>query len=222
MPNLATELVGLAESPQHSQTGQVTISLTQEKAVRVSNTEDFGMDACRNGSLQYLGIFNNAVTGIAPLQVIPSAVAMWAITNTSTTAYMWVVELGVVLVSGTAGATGNCVYVCPFTAPAQTGLATGMAVVNANGGTTATTTLSVKSSVTITTPATSATWYPIAQTDSAASVAVASLSIINRNVGGRICIQPGKSIGIHVSGATGTTPLFAPYLAWLETTATTG
>jgi len=218
-----TAITGLAESPQHSQTGTVVASFTQEKALRVSNSEDFGMDQCRDGSMFYLGVNTGAsVTGIAPLQVIPSNVAMWGLSNVSTTKVIWVVELGVLLESGTAGATGNTVYFCHFTAPAQAGLETALAISNANGGSTTTTTLAVQESVTITTPATSATWFPIAQTDSAASVAVASLSIVNRNVGGRIAIQPGKSIGLHVAGAAGTSPLFVPYMCWFETTATMG
>lgn len=217
-------ITGLAENPQHSQTGTVAASFTQEKAMRVSNSEDFGMDQCRNGSLFYLGVNGGGagITGIAPLQVIPSNVAMWGLSNVSTTSVIWVVELGVVLESGTAGTTGNCVYFCHFTAPAQAGFETGLAVSNANGGTTTTTTLACQESVTITTPASSATWFPIAQTDSAAAAAVASLSIVNRNIGGRIAIQPGKSIGLHVSGAAGSSPLFVPYMCWFETTATMG
>ena len=218
-----TYVVGLAEAPQVGQTGTVTASFTQTKALRVAAYEAHGMDQTRNGTMQYLGVYAGAgVTGIAPLQVIPSSVAMWGISNVSTTANVWIEELGVLLESGTAGATGVTVYFCHFTAPAQAGLETDLLTFNANGGSTTTTTIAVQESVTITTPATSAIWYPIADTASAASVAVASLSIVNRSIGGTICIQPGRSIGLHVSCAAGTSPLFVPVMKWWESTATVG
>jgi hypothetical protein len=214
---------GTAEAPQHSQTGSRTASFTQEKALRVSNTEYHGMDQVRAGSFQYLGINGGAsVTGQAPLQVIPSSVAAWAITNLSTSLVLWVMELGVLLESGTAGATGNTVYWCHFTAPAGTTVAANFAVMAGNGGTSTSSNIAVASNVTITTPGTSATWFPLAQGKDAASVAVASLCMVNRDVNGKIAIQPGKSIGIHVSGAVGTSPLFVPVMSWYETTATMG
>jgi hypothetical protein len=222
---MASEIyvTGVAEAPKHGQTGTVTGSFTQEKALRVSNTEYQGMDQVRAGSYQYLGINGGAsVTGIAPLQVIPSNVAAWSITNLSSTAVMWVMELGVLLESGTAGATGVNVYWCHFTAPAGTTVAANFAVMAGNGGTSTSSNISVTSNPTITTPATSATWFPLAQTKDAANAAVASLCIVNRDVNGKIAIQPGKSIGIHVSCATGSTPLFVPVMAWYETTATMG
>ena len=218
-----TYVTGIAEAPKHSQTGTVTASFTQEKALRISNTEASGMDQVRGGSYHYLGITGGAsVTGQAPLQVIPSATAAFAITNISTTQVIWVMELGMLLESGTAGATGNTVYWCHFTAPAGTTVQAQFATMAGNGGASASSNIAVASNVSITNPATSATWFPLAQTKDAASVAVASLCMVNREVNGKIAIQPGKSIGLHVSGATGSTPLFAPVMSWLETTATMG
>jgi len=222
---MASEIyvTGVAESPKHSQVGTATASFTQEKALRVSNSEYHGMDQVRAGSYQYLGINGGAsVTGQAPLQVIPSATAAWAFTNVSTTAVVWVMELGVILESGTAGATGNTVYWCHFTAPAGTVSAANLAIMAGNGGTSASTNVVCATNVSITNPATSATWFPLTQTKDAASVAVASLCMVNRDINGKIAIQPGKSLGIHVSGAAGTSPLFAPCMAWYETTATMG
>lgn len=222
---MASEIyvTGTAEAPKHSQVGTVGASFTQEKALRISNTEYQGMDQVRAGSYQYLGINGGAsVTGQAPLQVIPSGTAAWAITNLSTTAILWVMELGVLLESGTAGATGITAYWCHFTAPAGTTVAANFAVMAGNGGTSTSSNIAVASNVSITTPATSATWFPLAQAKDAASVAVASLCMVNRDVNGKIAIQPGKSIGIHVSCAVGSTPLFVPVMSWYETTATMG
>ncbi len=220
---MAEYVTGTAEAPKHSQTGSVLASFTQEKALRISNTEYQGMDQVRAGSYQYLGITTGAsVTGQAPLQVIPSNVAAWVFTNTSTTAVVWIMELGVILESGTAGATGVTVYWCHVTAPAQTANAAALAVMAGNGGSSASTNVVCGTNVTITNPATSATWFPLAQTKDAANAAVASLCIVNRDINGKIAIQPGKSVGIHVSCATGSTPLFAPCMAWYETTATCG
>src|SRR5678815_4217186 len=163
---MASEIyvTGTAESPKHSQTGTVTASFTQEKALRVSNTEYHGMDQVPAGSYQYRGITGGAsVTGQAPLQVIPSATAAFAFTNISTSTVIWVMELGVVLESGTAGATGNTVYWCHFTAPAGTTIASNFAVMAGNGGTSTSSNIALAANVSITTPATSATWFPLAQ-----------------------------------------------------------
>ncbi len=222
---MASEIytTGLAESPKHSQTGTVTASFTQEKAMRISNTEYQGMDQVRAGSYQYLGVTGGAtITGQAPLQVIPSATAAWAITNISTTAVIWVMELGMYVESGTAGTTGATAYWCHFSAPAGTTIASNLAVMAGNGGTSTSSNIAVASNVSITTPATSATWFPLAQTKDAASAAVASLCIVNRDVNGKIAIQPGKSIGLHVSTASGGTSLWVPAMSWYETTATMG
>ncbi len=220
---MAEYVTGTAEAPKHSQTGSVLASFTQEKALRISNTEYQGMDQVRAGSYQYLGINGGAsVTGQAPLQVIPSSVAAWVLSNVSTTAVLWVMELGVVLESGTAGATGITVYWCHLTAPPAVTIASNFAVMAGNGGASTSSNIAVLANQTITNPGTSATWFPLAQTKDAANAAVASLCIVNRDVNGKIAIQPGKSVGVHVSCATGSTPLFAPVLAWYETTATCG
>jgi hypothetical protein len=218
-----TYVVGNAQAPQHSQTGTVTASFTQEKALRISNAEYPGMDQCRNGNLYYLGVNGGAsVTGKAPLQTAPQNVAAWVITNTSTTSVAWIVEIGVLLESGTAGATGNTVYGAHCTAPAGTASDANLAIVNANGGTTANSSLVFASNVTITNPATSPIWFPLASTKDAANAAVASLCIVNRDLFGRIAIQPGRSFGIAIGGAAGSTPLFVPVVCWFETTATMG
>lgn len=215
-----TYTVGLSQDPGGGATGTITARMTQLKSLAVSVTEGVGQDLTREGKRFFLCIVG-AITGIAPIQTLGAQVAAFGLTNTSTTKTMFIDEIGMVLESGTAGATGNIVQCTHFTAPAQVGTYAGLTVVNANGGTTSSTALATGASVTITNPAASG-WFPVAETTDAASVAIASLAIVNRSVNGRIAIQPGKSLGIHVGGAAGTTPLFAPYMSWTEEASTLG
>jgi hypothetical protein len=215
-----TYMVGLSQAPEGGATGTITARMSQLKNLCVSISEEAGHDLTREGCRFILGVVG-AITGIAPIQTLGAQVAAFGLSNTSTTKTMFVDAIGMVLESGTAGATGNQVSVTHFTAPAQAGTYAGLGVVNANGGTTASTALATGSSVTITNPAASV-WWPVANSIDAASVAVGSLAIINNDVRGRIAIQPGKSLGIHVTGAAGTSPLFAPFMSWTEETSDCG
>lgn len=210
---------GLIGSTQAKQTGTKQISLTETVCQRVSLTEE-GADMTREGKRFLLGIAG-AITGIAPIQTLGLQVAAFGITNLSTTKTIWIEHLGMVLEAGTAGTTGNYVYATHFTAPVQAGMYAGLSIVNANGGSTSSTNVAIGASVTITTPAASS-WFPIASTPDAASVAIGSLSLVNCDLRGKICIQPGKSLGLCTVGATGTTPLFAPYMMWYEQEANFG
>jgi hypothetical protein len=185
----------------------------------VSISEPDGLDMTREGRRFILGIVG-AITGIAPIQTLGLQAAAFGLTNTSTTRTLWIDAIGMVLESGTAGTTGNCVYATHFTAPAQAGTYAGLGVVNANGGSTASSSLATGASVTITNPAASV-WFPVAW-DSQVASAIGSLALVNQSIGGRICIQPGKSLGLCVVGATGTSPLFAPYMSWVELESTNG
>lgn len=213
-------LVGLSQAPTGGAAGTITGRMTQLKSLAVSITEDIGYDLTREGKRFILGIVG-AITGIAPIQTLGAQVAAFGLSNVSTTQTIFVDAIGMVLESGTAGATGNQVCCTHFTAPAQVGTYAGLGIVNANGGTTSSTALATGASVTITNPAASV-WFPVAGTLDSAAVAIGSLALVNWNVAGKIAIQPGRSLGIHVVGATGTTPLFAPYLSWTEETSTLG
>lgn len=215
-----TYVVGILQAPIGGATGTITARMTQLKSLAVSVTEDAGMDLTREGKRFILGIVG-AITGIAPIQTLGLQVAAFGLSNTSTTNTMFIDSIGMVLESGTAGATGNQVSCTHFTAPVQAGTYAGLGVVNANGGATASTALATGSSVTITTPAASV-WFPVGGTLDSAAVAIGSLALVNWNVNGRLCIQPGRSLGIHVTGATGSTPLFAPYMSWSEEASTIG
>lgn len=211
--------VGLTGAPSGGATGTNIIRSTQLKSLACSITEPAGMDLTREGKRFALCIVG-AITGIAPIQTLGAQVAAFSFTNTSSTATMFFQELGMVLESGTAGTTGNCVYACHFTLPTSTGTYAGTTVVNLNGGTTASTTLACEADTTVTTPA-AVGWFPVAW-DSQVASAIGSCSLVNQHVNGKLALQPGKSLGLCTVGATGSTPLFAPYASWTEEASTCG
>ncbi len=210
---------GLIGTIPSKQSGNATVGLTESKCLRVSLTEPEGTDATRDGIRFFLGR-NAALTGIAPVQAQMTTAAQWVIWNASTSVTMWFDMLGVILDSGVGGATGNTLYIAHFTAPAQTGLATGASIVAANGGS-GSSAASVKSAVTITAPA-APTWFPIAGTPSAITPGILGTIAVNYEVRQRIAVQPGRGLGMAVCGAAGTTPLFGPVASWVENAANLG
>ncbi|MES2359927.1 MAG: hypothetical protein V4529_16430 [Gemmatimonadota bacterium] len=197
------------------QSGDVINRVTQTGAASVSITEPEGVDMTREGRRFMLGN-NAAITGIAPVQTVQTTAAQWGITNPATNTKTAVFDmLGVWLVSGTAGTTGNVVAVAPFTTPAQTSFTAGLAIANCNPLSTATSALVCKATITITAP-TAPVWTPIAQSPSAASAAILSLALVNYEIRGRIILPPGSSLALNVYGAAGSTPLFAPIASWYE------
>ncbi len=203
-------------------TGTLTQRMTQNRTVSTSVTEDAGHDLTRNGTRWVLGVVG-AITGIAPAQTLGTQTAQWVLSNTSPTHTMFIDAIGVVLESATlAGTTGACVYAAFLTLPTSLGLYAGLGVVNSNSGGGGQTqhkhnsALQVKDGVAITLPpATTAVWFPVAWHAPIASE-IASQSLINDHVGGRLALQPGKSLGLFVASAAGTVPLYAPYMSWTE------
>lgn len=210
----ATDFItGVAQTPQSKQGGATPLSLTETGCLRVSVTEPEGVDYTRNGSRFYLGN-NAACTGIAPVQALVTTAAQWAITNPSSSSKAMVFDLlGLWLISGTAGTTGNVCAYSMFTAPAQSGLTAGVAIASCDGSGNSSL-AACKSGVTITTPA-APVWMPISGNESLGS-AVDSLVMVDSEVRGRIILPPGNSLGLAAFGATGTTPLFAPIARWYE------
>ncbi len=111
-----------------------------------------------------------------------------------------------------AGA-GIVVHACHFTAPAQTGLATGLSAQNTSNSVTASV-VAIKSGVTITAPALPF-WYPVA-TNVNAATAVLSTYVMNMDLRGRIIVPPLQGLGLYVSSPAGTSPLFTPSASWVE------
>lgn len=181
-------------------------------AVRVAQLESDGLELTRAGR-RFQIAQSGAITGIAPVQAVPTTAAQWTLWNTSATDSLVIENIGVTLASGTAGA-GVLLMAAFFTAPAQTGLGTNITVQNMNGSSTRTSAVAIKSGVTVTTPA-APNWFTIAKSDSA-NTAVLSVAVLNENVKGRLIVPPTYGLGLAVLSGAGTSPLFFPLAQWTE------
>jgi hypothetical protein len=196
------------------QTGDVIGRVSQIGARSVSITEPEGMDLTREGRRFMLGT-KAAITGIAPVQTVQTTACQWGITNPATnTTTAFFDTIGVWQTAGTGAATGYIVLVTIFATPAQTSFTTGLGIMNCNGST-RTSNLVAKDTITITSP-TAPVWVPIAIQQSSVANTIVGLAIANYEIRGRISIPPGFSLGINVSGAAGTSPLYAPIASWVE------
>lgn len=193
------------------QVGTIYASGSGFGAQRIAQVDAEGSELTRAGRRFHLGI-SATPTGIAPIQAIATTAAQWTIFNTSITDTLTFESIGVLLASGTAAAGIN-VMACIFTTPAQSGLATGITIANANGGTRASS-AAVKSAVTITAP-TAPTWFHVAKSDSA-NTGVLSVAAINTDLKGRLMVPPLSGLGIYVLSGAGTSPLFVPVASWTE------
>lgn len=181
-------------------------------AKRVAQVEQESMELTRAGR-RFFTAQNGAITGIAPVQAVPTTAAQWVLYNTSATDSMVIDGLGMQLASGTAAA-GVLVMAAYFTLPVQTGLGTNITVINANGSSTRTSAVSIKSGVTITTPS-APSWFVVAKSDST-NTAVLSVAAFNDQVKGKIVVPPLYGLGLATLSGTGTTPLFFPMCHWTE------
>jgi hypothetical protein len=192
--------------------GTVYGSCSGHGALRVAQVDQQHAELTRAGRRFTLG-YSSAPTGIAPVTAIPTTAAQWVITNTSSVDTFTFDSLGVHLHSGTAAA-GISVYACLFTAPAQSGFATGISAQSLSFSSTSSSSASVKSGVTVTNPAAPA-WFLVAKSDSA-NTAVGAVSAVNFELKGGLMLPPGKSLGLATLSGTGTSPLFIPVATWTE------
>lgn len=186
----------------------------------VAQVELPNQEMTRAGRRFFLGI-SAAITGIAPVQAIPTTAAQWTIFNASQPGgpTYYFEELGEILVSGTPGLGGSCLF-CLFQLPASTGAqATGFTVQNAQIGSRSASAALAKSAVTVSTPA-APVWYQLAENSSAVTAAAFSTGYSNgfvkRDIGGAIALPPQYGLGLAVMAPTGTTPLYAPVARWIE------
>ena len=170
---------------------------------------------------------NAAVTGIAPVQAVPTTQSQWAIINATDveanperSAYaqhIFIEELGAYLTSGTYGLRCS-LWAAHFTAPVTGTSDAGLVVANSHGGASASLAV-VKSGILITAPA-APVWFPVAFDTSAATPAAfsagGSVNLMHRRLKGRISIPPGCGLALAVLGPSGTSPLFAPVAIWTE------
>lgn len=194
-----------------------TLRLTNFESLASAQVEPSGVELNRSGNRFMLGN-SAAITGIAPVQVLPTTAAQWALWNADTTYTYYFEELGVYLSAGTPGA-GGVLLACLFQAPAQTGNNVAGATVARTGrpsGSGGGSSMIVKSGVTVTTPA-APVWYPIASNPSPNVTAFAGSTFLeHRGLQGRISVPPGYGLGLAVVAPAGTTPLFAPFAKWCE------
>ncbi len=191
--------------------GTPYVSTSGYGAIRVAQVDSPGAELTRAGRRFSLSTLAG-VTGIAPTQVINTVVTNWMLYNTSTTDSFIFDELGVFLVSGTAG-LGITVMACLFTTPAQTGFSTGVNIASRSNSARVSA-MSVKSGQSITAPAAPA-WFPIAYSGLTASAVLSVLTVSDKLEGKLIC-PPGFGVGIHVLSPAGSSPLFAAHASWTE------
>lgn len=135
------------------------------QSIAVAQVEPAGME-CTRGGLRFMLGNSAAITGIAPVQTLPTTAAQWTIWNAESRKTYFFEELGVYLTSGTPG-VGGVLLACIFQSPAQTGSSNAGATVSSQSKPfgNASSSAIVKSGVTITTPA-APVWYPVASNPS--------------------------------------------------------
>lgn len=181
-------------------------------ALRVSQTEQAGLELSRAGVRFMMGQ-SAALTGIAPVQAMPTTAAQWVIWNPSTTKSLVFDRLGAYTTAGTAGAHSTVVF-AHVTLPANSANKSGITISNMSGSTQTSVAL-INSGVTVTSPAAPA-WHVLASTS---SVATAALNVaVVEEVHGRIIVPPLRGLGLCVIAPTGTSPLYAPIAQWTEIT----
>lgn len=179
-------------------------------ALRTAQTEQSGLELSRAGVRFMMGQ-SAALTGIAPVQAMPTTAAQWVIWNPSTTKSLVFDKLGAYLNSGTAGA-GSTVIIANITLPATSSTKSGITIANMSGSSTASVAL-INSGVTVTSPAAPA-WHVLCTTASAAT-AVLNVAAYE-DVNGKVIVPPLAGLGLCVLAPTGTSPLYAPIAQWTE------
>jgi hypothetical protein len=197
--------------------GPIDARLTFTESIAVAQVDLAHQEMTRAGRRFAIG-YSAAVTGIAPVQAIPTTATHWAIWNADPAKTYFFEELGEILLSGTPG-LGGSLWACLFTAPAQVGgSGAGLAVQSLSQGGPASKAI-IKSGVTITGP-TAPAWFQVAESADAVAAAAFSTGYANgfskRDLAGAIAISPGMGLGLAVMAPAGTTPLYGPLGRWIE------
>jgi hypothetical protein len=191
--------------------GQIMASASGCGALRVAQTEPPSLELARAGVRYAIGQ-SAALTGIAPVQAMPTTAAQWVIWNPSTTKSLVFEMAGLYTTAGTAG-VGSVAVGAIITLPATTTTKSGITVANMSGSSQSTVAL-INSGVTVTSPA-APPWFILARDDSANTVALNVLAF-HRFLDGGLVVPPLKGLALCAIGPTGTTPLYAPMAPWLE------
>lgn len=195
-----------------------SVRQTYLESLAVGQVEPPDFEMTRAGLRFDIGFL--AVTGIAPVQAIPTTAAQWLIYNPGPKAIAFS-EIGVVLVSGTAGA-GIVVLgaiVGTGVRPATPPIAHSANIFTASrstGGSQPTKNSAVIVAASQTLAASPPRgWRVLAESVSAAT-AILSVAAINRNLGGGLICPAGEGLALAVTSPTGTSPLYAPHAVWCE------
>lgn len=196
---------------------QTEVRFTDQESIAVAQVEPANFEMTRAGRRFWLGT-SAGVTGIGPVQAIPTTTAQWVIYNADPTATYFFEEVGMNLTSGTPG-LGGSFWAALYQTPASVGAnAAGMTVVSMSNGGRQSKAI-IKSNITITQPA-APIWFPMDQSTDAITAAAFStgygMTFARRDLGGALAIQPGQGLALGVMGPTGTTPLWCPFARWVE------
>ncbi len=203
---------------QNKGAAPVDVRGTGLESIAIAQVEGQYDEACRAG-IRFRGSAYSA-TGIAPVQAIPTTAAQWLLYNpnpaSGITAFFD--EIGVYLISGTAGA-GASLLACmvpvgniPATLPTLT---SGCSFRNANPASTRTSNMVMASSQTLQATAYANQWWVLAN-EIRSDTVLGQVSLSAPFLNGSICCPPGCGIALAVISPTGTTPLFAPYTTLRE------
>lgn len=197
--------------------GPLDARFTHQESLAVGQVELLHQEMTRAGRRFALGI-SAAVTGIAPVQAIPTTAAQWVIWNADPIKTYFFEELAEVLLSGTPG-LGGSLWACLLNAPAQIGnSAAGLTVQSLSQGGLSSKAI-VKSGVAITGP-TAPAWFQVAESADGVTAAAFSTGYANgfakRDFSGAIAVQPAQGLGLAVVAPAGTTPLYGPQGRWIE------
>jgi hypothetical protein len=180
-------------------------------AQRVSQTEPEGLELSRAGRRFAFG-HSAAITGIAPVQAMPTTAAQWVIWNTSLTKSLVFEMAGAYLVSGVAGIQSTVVGAL-IALPATTTTKAGITIASMSKSTASTVAL-INSGVTVTSPA-APPWFIIARDETPCTV-VLNVMAFNDNLKGTLIVPPLCGLGLAVIAPSGTSPLYAPMAQWTE------
>lgn len=191
--------------------GNITASAAGSGALRVSQSEAEGLEMSRAGRRFAIGQ-SAALTGIAPVQAMPTTAAQWVIWNASLTKSLVFEMAGLYTTSGVAG-VATVVVGAIITLPASTTTKSGITVASMSGSTNTTSAL-INSGVTVTSPA-APPWQIVAKSNTADTVAL-NVAVFNDHLRGTIIVPPLKGLALCAIAPAGSTPLYAPMAQWVE------
>jgi hypothetical protein len=191
--------------------GQVALNSSGCGALRSTQVEPPGLELSRAGARFAIGQ-SAALTGIAPVQAMPTTAAQWVIWNSSLTKSLVFEMAGMYLTAGTAGIQSTfvgAIISLPATATTKAGI-----TVTSLSGSTSTTNALINSGVTVTNP-TAPAWFILAR-DNSPNTVLLNVLAFNDNLQGTLIVPPLKGLALCAIAPTGTSPLYAPMAQWTE------